>query len=182
VKSSTRSQDNLRIALLASYAIAIHAFERLIPTPVPWLRFGLANIITLTALVLYGFRPALLITLIRVIVGSILMGTFLGPAFVLSLGAGVVSTIAMGIVHALTGKLFSPLGISLVGSLFHNLTQLVLAYLFFIGRIEVVLILAPIILVTGTITGTLNGLVSTLLVTQLEPEVGGGDSTKGVTA
>lgn len=166
-----QSQDNLRIALLAAYAIAIHAFERLIPTPVPWLRFGLANIITVTALFLYGFRSAMMITLIRVIMASLFIGTFLGPAFVLSLGGGVVSTIVMGATHRIFGRVFSPMGISLFGSLFHNLTQLVLAYVLFIGKFEVVLLLTPIILVTGTITGMLNGMVSVLLVSRLSSDV-----------
>lgn len=166
-----QSQDNLRIAVLAAYAIAIHAFERLIPTPIPWLRFGLANIITLTALFLYGFRPAMMITLIRVIVGSLFMGTFLGPAFILSLGGGVVSTLIMGFVHRISGTLFGPVGISLFGSLFHNLTQLVLAYVLFIGRFEIVLLLAPVILIAGTLTGALNGMVSALLVSRLSSDV-----------
>ena len=66
-----QSQDKLRIALLAAYAIGLHGLERMIPAPIPWLRFGLANIITLTALILYGFRVAMTITLIRVLIGSL---------------------------------------------------------------------------------------------------------------
>jgi heptaprenyl diphosphate synthase len=162
-----QSQDKLRIALLSAYAIAIHGFERLIPAPVPWLRFGLANIITLTTLVLYGLKPAMMITLIRVTVGSFFAGTFLGPAFLLSLGAGIVSTIAMGVIVKYMPSLFSPVGISLIGALLHNMTQLFLAYLVFIKRFEVVIILAPVILITGTITGTLNGIVSAMLITGL---------------
>ena len=75
-------QDKYRIALLAGYAIGIHSFERLLPTPVPWLRVGLANIITLVTLLLYGIRPAVMVTLIRVTVVSLFAGTFLGPAFI----------------------------------------------------------------------------------------------------
>jgi len=159
-----QSQDKLRIALLAAYAIALHGFERLIPAPIPWLRFGLANIITLTALILYGLRPAITITLIRVTIGSFLAGTFLGPAFLLSFGSGIVSTLAMGFAVRIAPQLFGPVGISLIGALFHNLTQLFLAYLLFIRRIEVVVILTPLILILGTITGALNGIVSGLLI------------------
>lgn len=159
-----QSPDKLRIALLAAYAIALHGFERLIPTPIPWMRFGLANIITLTALVLYGMKPAMTITLIRVIIGSFLTGTFLGPAFVLSLGAGIVSTFAMGITLRLVPALFGPVGISLIGAMLHNITQLFLAYLIFIRKFEVVVILAPILLLVGTVTGALNGIVSGMLI------------------
>ncbi|GBE00181.1 heptaprenyl diphosphate synthase component I [bacterium BMS3Abin07] len=161
------SQDNLRLALLSAYAIAIHGFEKLIPTPIPWLRFGLANIITLTAMVMYGFRAGMTITLIRVTVGSFFTGTFLGPAFLLSFGAGVVSTTSMGIVIKLMPRVFSPVGISLIGAMFHNITQLLLAYIVFIKRIEVVIILTPIILIIGILTGVMNGIVSGMLITGL---------------
>lgn len=159
-----QSQDNLRIALLSAYAIALHGFERLIPTPIPWMRFGLANIITLTTLIVYGFRPAMMITLIRVVVGSFFAGTFLGPAFILSLGAGIASTTAMGIIVKGIPGLFGPVGLSLIGALFHNITQLMLAYVIFIKRFEVVIILSPFIIIIGTITGTMNGIISGMLI------------------
>jgi heptaprenyl diphosphate synthase len=163
-----RSQDNLRIAILAAYAIALHGFEKLIPTPMPWLRFGLANIITVTALILYGFRAGMMITLIRVTIGSFITGTFLGPAFLLSFGAGIMSTSSMALIIRFTPGLFSPIGISIIGALFHNVTQLFLAYIVFIKRIEVVIILSPVIILIGTLTGTLNGIVSGMLIDGLK--------------
>jgi len=83
------SQDKYRIALLSAYAVGLHGLESLLPSPVPWLKFGLANIITLITLMLYGFRPAIMVTLIRVLISSLFTGTFPGPAFLLSLGAGL---------------------------------------------------------------------------------------------
>jgi len=159
-----QSRDNLRIALLSAYAIAIHGFEKLIPTPLPWLRFGLANIITLSALMLYGFRAGMTITVIRVVAGSFITGTFLGPAFILSFGAGVVSTSAMALAVRFMRNVFSAVGISLIGAVSHNLTQLLLAYFIFIKRIEVVIILSPVIILVGTVTGTVNGMVTAMLV------------------
>ncbi|OGW36268.1 MAG: hypothetical protein A2Y97_07485 [Nitrospirae bacterium RBG_13_39_12] len=161
-------QDKYRIALLSAYALALHGFESLFPTPVPWLRLGLANIITLTALVLYGIRVAITVTLIRVILSSLFTGTFLGPAFILSLGGGVTSTLAMGIVLSITPRLFSIIGLSLIGALFHNIAQLILAYLLFIQRIEAILLISPIIIFLGSVTGTVNGIVSDLLIKNLK--------------
>ena len=119
----TLSQDKYRIALLSAYAIGLHGLESLLPSPVPWLKFGLANIITLITLMLYGFRAAMMVTLIRVLVSSLLTGTFPGPAFVLSLGGGVVSTVAMAAVLFSFPGLFSAVGLSLIGAFFHNMTQ-----------------------------------------------------------
>ena len=150
--------------MLSAYALVLYGFEGLIPTPLPWLRLGLANIITLVALVLYGLRTAMTVTLIRVILASLFTGTFLGPAFLLSLAGGVSSTAAMGLTLLVFGNLFGPVGLSLIGALFHNLAQLALAYVLFIGRIEAILIIAPVLLLIGTATGSVNGIVSHLLI------------------
>ncbi|MEW6674729.1 MAG: Gx transporter family protein [Nitrospirota bacterium] len=163
-----QSHDKYRIALLSAYALALHGFEGILPTPIPWLRLGLANIITLTTLLLYGLRAAIMVTLIRVILGSLFTGTFLGPAFILSFGGGVTSTLAMGLVLSLMPKLFGPVGLSLIGALFHNIAQLLLAYVIFIQRIEAILLISPVIILIGTMTGSVNGAVSDLLIKNLK--------------
>lgn len=159
-----QSQDKYRIALLSAYAIAIHSFESLLPTPIPWLRLGIANIITLATLVLYGFRSAMMVTLIRVILSSIFIGTFLGPGFIMSFGGGVTSTLAMGIVFTLLPRLFGPIGLSLIGALFHNIAQLFLAYILFVQKIEPILIVSPVLILLGTITGVVNGFIAGMLI------------------
>ncbi|MBI5188089.1 MAG: Gx transporter family protein [Nitrospirae bacterium] len=163
-----QSHDKYRIALLSAYALALHGFEGILPTPIPWLRLGLANIITLTTLLLYGFRPAIMVTLIRVILASLFTGTFLGPAFILSLGGGVTSTLAMGLILSLMPELFGPVGLSLIGALFHNIAQLLLAYVIFIQRIEAILLISPIIILIGTLTGSVNGIISEILIKNLK--------------
>jgi heptaprenyl diphosphate synthase len=159
-----KRSDNFYIALLAAYAIGLHSIERFIPSPIPWLRFGFANIITLTTILLYGFRAGMTVTLIRVIVGSFITGTFLGPAFVMSLSGGVSSTIVMWAASVLFRRIFSPVGISLLGALTHNIAQLLLAYLFFVRRIEAIAYITPIIILLGTLTGFINGLVTCLII------------------
>ncbi len=162
-----QSQDRYRIAILSAYALALHGFEAMLPSPLPWLRFGISNIITLTALVLFGFRTAMMITLIRVTLGSLFSGTFLGPAFILSMGGGLAGTIAMGAAFRLSRTIFGPVGLSLIGALFHNTAQLFFAYLFFIQRLEALLLISPIIILIGTLTGFANGLVADILIKNL---------------
>ena len=161
-------QDKYRIALLSAYALALHAFESLIPMPIPWFRVGLANIIAITTFILFGFRSAMMVTLIRVIIASLFSGSFLGPGFILSMGGGVSSILAMGFVLYLVPGLFGPVGLSLIGALFHNLSQLFLAYLLFIQKIEPVLLITPFLLLIGAITGTVNGLAADLLIKGLK--------------
>jgi heptaprenyl diphosphate synthase len=163
-----KNSENFHIALLAAYAIGIHSVEKLIPTPIPWLRFGFANIITLTTLILYGLKAGMTITLIRIFIVSLFTGTFLGPAFVLSLGGGVSSTLIMWMAMVLFGRLFSPIGLSLFGALTHNIAQLFLAYLFFVRRLEAIIFISPIIILLGIITGTFNGIVTRLIIKRVK--------------
>lgn len=162
-----QSQDKYRIAILSAYAIALHGFENLLPSPIPWLKLGLANIITLVALSLYGFRTALMVTLIRVVLASIFIGTFLGPAFILSTGGGIASVIAMGLTIRFCNKIFGTVGVSLVGALFHNIAQLSLAYYFFIQRLDAILMISPVIILIGSLTGITNGIISDILIKNL---------------
>jgi heptaprenyl diphosphate synthase len=61
--------------------IILHRLEALLPQPTPWVKRGLANLMSLMALIYLGTREAFIVTLLRVILGSILAETFLGPIF-----------------------------------------------------------------------------------------------------
>jgi heptaprenyl diphosphate synthase len=163
-----RSRDKHRIALLSAFALAIHSVESFIPTPIPWLRLGFANIVTLVTLSLYGLYPAVMVTIIRVVLGSLFAGTFLGPSFLLSLGGGAASTLAMWIVLVSIPRIFSVTGISIIGALFHNAAQLFIAYFLLVRRIEAILLIAPLIMLFGTLTGAINGFISGILIKNLK--------------
>lgn len=163
-----QSADRYRIALLSSYALALHGLEALIPAPVPWLRLGLSNIITVITLFFYGMQPAMIVTMVRIVLGSLLLGTFLGPAFFLSLAGGLAGTLSMGIIMALFPGLFGPLGISLIGAFFHNMAQLSTAYLLFVRKIEAILVILPFLVAAGTVTGACNGIAAKYLMREIQ--------------
>jgi heptaprenyl diphosphate synthase len=122
-----------RIALLVSLSCVLQISESMIPHPIPGLRLGLANMVTLVALVVLGFGPALEIALLRTLVSSLVMGTFMSPAFILSVSGAALSTLVMGGLLRLSRRRlrygFSIIGISIAGALCHNMVQLYLAYL-----------------------------------------------------
>lgn len=163
-----QSADKYRIAILASYALALHGLEALIPTPIPWLRLGLTNIITVITLFFYGMRPAITVTMVRILLGSLLLGTFLGPGFFLSLSGGLAGTVSMGIASVLFPGLFSPLGISLIGAFFHNMAQLFTAYLLFVRKIDAILLILPFLVAAGTVTGACNGFAAKYLIKEIQ--------------
>ncbi|MCE5312877.1 MAG: Gx transporter family protein [Nitrospiraceae bacterium] len=160
----TRSQDSFRIAVLSAFALALHGMETMLPSPIPWIKPGFSNIVALFSLYCFGFRTALYVTLIRVTAGSMLFGTFPGPAFILSLAGGLASVASMGIFLAFIPRLFSPVGISVAGAFFHNSAQLAAAYLFFIHRPEPVILIAPALLMIGTAAGAINGFICRYLL------------------
>jgi uncharacterized membrane protein/energy-coupling factor transporter transmembrane protein EcfT len=89
--------------------------------------------LTLTALVVLGFRYALEVAILRTTLSSFIMGTFMSPTFILSFSAAVISTLVMGFFCWLSGLhkryRFSIIGVSIIGAFSHNMVQLCLAYL-----------------------------------------------------
>jgi heptaprenyl diphosphate synthase len=157
---------NAFISSLVAMAVVIHSVEMFIPSPSPWLRFGFANIIALTAIAMFGLRVGLMVTVLRVFLGTILVGTFLTPAFILGMGGGIGSTLVMGIAYRQFKVLFSLVGISVMGAYTHNIIQLVIVYLLFIRHSEVFYVL-PVLLLFGILTGILNGIAATYLTTHI---------------
>lgn len=166
---SVRQKINhlVTLSLLSSLAIVLFVLESSLPNPFPWLRFGLANIIIMIGLALFGFKDGLFISLIRTTVGSIIIGSFLGPAFWLSLAGGLASVLIMGLAYKLFSSLFSLIGISILGAYTHSLTQLALVFLFLIQRREIFALL-PFLLFCSLLTGFINGLAALYLLEYLK--------------
>ncbi|MFZ2631509.1 MAG: Gx transporter family protein [Desulfosalsimonadaceae bacterium] len=155
-----------KIALLTAVACVLQISESMIPHPVPGLRLGLANMITLVALVVLGFRPAMEIAVCRTLLSSLILGTFMSPTFILSVAGAVISTLAMGFFMRIARlrSHFRPsiIGISILGALIHNLVQLYLAYLLLIRHGGIFVFLPWLCmgaLVMGWVTGTVAGSV-----------------------
>ncbi len=164
-------REMVYLSLLSTFAIVIHSLEMVFPSPLPWLRLGLANIMTLVTLILFGLKAGLFVTTIRVLVGSLLSGSFLNPGFFLSFSGGIMSTLAMGLMISIFRNAFGPIGISLIGAFTHNLTQIAMAYIMIVKRKEIFL-LTPVILGFAIITGTFNGIASSLLSDHLKGIIG----------
>jgi len=162
----SKIRRNAFISSLVAIAVVIHSVELFIPSPFPWLRFGFANIIALTAIALFGVRVGLMVTILRVFLGTILMGTFLTPAFVLGMGGGIGSTLVMGIAHRQFKAIFSLVGISVMGAYTHNIVQLTIVYFLFIRHSEIFYVL-PVLLLFGILTGILNGIAARYLTTHV---------------
>ena len=111
------------LGVLVALALALHVLEAQIPSPLPWVRPGLANVMTLIALLTYGWRAGLLVMLLRVVIGALLLGGLLSPAFALSLAGGLASTLVMAVMARGVWRLWSPLAVSAAGAFAHGGAQ-----------------------------------------------------------
>jgi heptaprenyl diphosphate synthase len=151
------------IAILVAQASVLHFLESMFPNPlpIPGVKLGLANIITLLVLVVFDFKTALQITVLRTILGSLLSGTLFGVGFFLSFSGAVTAAFMMAILlHFLKG--FSIVGISIAGAVAHNIGQLVIAAL--ILRFSGIFFYLPFMLLFSIPTGILIGLLANDLV------------------
>lgn len=155
------------LALLTAFGLLLFLFESYIPRPMPWVKPGLGNLATLMGLYLFGAPAAMTITLLRVTLGSLLIGSFTNPTFLLSLFGGVAATLAMAITLKVSGKIFSVVGISLIGSVTHNLAQIIGGYLLVVKNPQIFYLL-PLMLFPALVTGLLVGLLGLLVLNQLQ--------------
>ena len=75
INIQTTPEDH-RIARLAAFAIGLSVMEAVIPSPLPGIKPGLANIVTLLVLERFGLRAAVWVSLLRVVAGSLILGIF----------------------------------------------------------------------------------------------------------
>ncbi|MEO5340610.1 MAG: Gx transporter family protein [Magnetococcus sp. MYC-9] len=177
-------RGELLIAYLAAAAVGTHLLETALPGMGPWFKPGLANTFTLVAYFQLGWRAAAGVTLIRVLAGSIILGTFLSPTFLMSVSgaAGALLTLRLLSVvqkpgtpdsrHEITrhavvrGLGLGPVGVSVLTSLAHIVCQVLAAWLFILGHAGVFLLL-PWFLFGSWLTGIVNGLLAFLILERL---------------
>ena len=144
------------IASLLTMSIVLSMVEGLIPIPVPGVKLGLANIIILVMLYDFKTSEAFMVLIIRIILVGLLRGNIFQMPFFMSLCGGLTSFILMRIFSKI--KFFSIIGVSVIGSIFHCVGQIVIAIIL-LETAQVVYYL-PLIAILSTVTGVLTGIIS----------------------
>lgn len=168
-----RSEQDRLVAGFAALAIAIHILEASFPSPLPGIKPGLANVVTLVVFIRHGFAIAAWVSGMRVLVGSLLIGTFMSPTFALSASGAVSALLVMGIAGRLGGRHIGPVGLSVLSAIAHMSTQIVIAYLLFIPN-QALFKLAPILLSAAFIFGTVSGVIANIVLTRLSDQTHSG--------
>ena len=142
-------------AVLVSLALALSYTERFIPlqmlVPLPGVKLGLANIVTLIALYLLGAKSAFAILILRCVLGAAFGGGITGLLF--SLTGGVLSMSVMALCK--NAPILSVYGISILGAAVHNIGQ-ILAAMVLMNSVYIGMYL-PYLLVVALFTGFATG-------------------------
>ncbi|EIW17017.1 MULTISPECIES: Gx transporter family protein [Pelosinus] len=119
------------MALFVAIASVLHIVESWIPLPlpIPGIKLGLANIVSLITIATFGWREAIYVVVIRVFLASLFGGILIGPAFAMSMSGAIASTLLMAYAYTAWHSTFSFIGISIIGAVMHGIAQIIMAAL-----------------------------------------------------
>lgn len=154
------------MGLMVSQALVLSVAESWIPIPavVPGVKLGLANIVTLLTIVLLGYRDALLVVFLRCILASFFSGGIM--PFLFSVAGGLLSTAVMSVLFYRLRSQMSVAGISVAGSVAHNIGQLTVAAV--VLKDVAVFSYLPLLIISGVIMGIFIGVCAGLLLKALK--------------
>jgi len=171
----TKVQRYLFLSLLTAGAMVLSIIEGMIPLPyiAPGAKLGLSNIVTMTVLVLFGLKDALLVVMLRCV---LLMMVATNPiSFIYSIVSGIMSALIMGFGIKYFKKL-SLIGVSVLGAMAHNASQITVAAIMFetVGMYYYLPVLSLVSIFTGCFVGYTSIYVTDNLTknfAHLRPEV-----------
>lgn len=154
------------LSLLTAGAMILNIIESTIPLPfiAPGAKLGLTNIVTLTVIVIFGFKDAVLVTILRCILLMMVAGN--PVSFTYSIVSGTLSVTVMFLSLKYVGKYFSLIGISVIGALTHNASQITVAAIMFENIMMYTYL--PILSLMSIFTGCLVGYTSILAAENLK--------------
>lgn len=155
--------EDRQIAALAALAIGLGLAEAALPSPLPGVKPGLANIIVLLVMLRYGLNAAVWVAVLRVLAGSLLLGSFLTPGFWLACAGTAASLLVMAVASRLPRAWFGAVSISLLMAFAHIAGQLWLAKVWLFAEANL-LLLMPVFALAALVFGTVNGLIVAKLI------------------
>jgi heptaprenyl diphosphate synthase len=150
--------------LFIALAFIFSYIESLFPIPfaVPGIKLGLANLVVIIAIYGIGVKEAFVLSMIRILLVGF---TFRDPSTLMfSFAGGILSWLSMALFMKL--KLFSMIGVSIIGGIAHNIGQIVVA-IFYVNNTSLIYYL-PFLMVAGVVSGTLIGILGALILERLK--------------
>lgn len=163
MKNRMSSKTLAAYGLFIALSMVLSYVEFLVPFSfaVPGVKLGLANIVTMFALYRLGKTQALVLSLVRVLLVSLLFGNAFALLYSLS---GAVLSYLMMLLFIKTGR-FGPIGVGIVGGVSHNVGQILCAMLLL--ETKRIVYYLPVLLISGTLAGLVIGLLAGMLVNRI---------------
>lgn len=142
------------LTLLSAMAITINILESTYIPALPYgIRFGLANIIALITVELFGLKEMLIVNMMRVVIGNLLRGLIFGSTFWISLSGVLLSSLVL----IFTKKLLKLpiLSMSMLSALGHSTGQVMMVVLMY--NQSGMMFVIPYLLISAIPTGLLTG-------------------------
>lgn len=149
-------KKTINFSMLLALSIVLSIFESFIPIingSIPGLKIGLANIVILFMLYRYNLKDTIYLSILRVILMGLIRTGF-GINFIFSIVGAIFSVIAMSIFKKLN---FSIIGVSIIGSIFHILGQIISAIIL-LNTFNLIYYL-PYLIIFSIITGFIIGTI-----------------------
>ena len=152
------------MGLLTAIALIIFVIEAQIPplVPVPGVKLGLANIVTVYAMFALSPRDTFMILMVRILLGSVFAGSLMSMLF--SLGGGICCFLVMLFLR----RILSPDQIwicSVIGAMAHGIGQMAVTVAVY--RTGQLLIYLPVLMLSGMIAGAFTGMCAQLVVKRM---------------
>ena len=156
MKKKTSTKKLLFMSLLLAWGVAVGCIDSMIPLPIPLpgARLGLSNVVILTSLLVFGNKEGLTLAVLKSLLLMLVTGNVVSMFY--SMMGGLLSALAMIVAIRYIMPKISTIGVSLIGSSFHNLGQ-VLTGAFMISNLRIFAYL-PFLLLLGIFTGIFVGL------------------------
>ena len=159
MKSKKIAYYGLFIALAFIFSYIESLFP--IPFPVPGIKLGLANLVVIIAIYGIGVKEAFVLSMVRILLVGF---TFRDPStLIFSFAGGILSWLVMVIFMKL--KLFSMVGVSIIGGIAHNIGQIIVAIIY-VNNTSLIYYL-PFLMIAGVVSGTLIGILGALILQRL---------------
>ena len=156
-----RTKKLTALAMLAALSLVIFIIEAQIPpiVPVPGIKLGLANVVTLVTISMFGRKEAFCVLALRITLGAVFTGQMM--SLIYSASGGLLCFIAMALLFGVfkDERLWVT---SVFGAVAHNTGQLLTAYA--VTRVAAVFWYAPMLMISAIVTGAFTGVLAMLIL------------------
>ncbi len=155
---------------MISIGILLNLLEIMLPQPLPWVKYGFAQIVSILALYFFNTKTALFIVFIRLAVMGMIRGGWFNPLVLITFISAFCAVLAMSFCKNKSKAGFSIIGVSVTGSFVFNSVQLILSWQLIIHHGEFIHFF-PVTAGFSVFTGLLTGYLALYLYESLKNRV-----------